>query len=110
MPTTAITRDGFESGHGRFFVVNAGRYDCLRVQRFATASLKAMFLPRLTSEANKMLRDYREFTRCQLKHYGVDFDESEFTGQGTALLKKALLAGKVRLYSAYHGGGADGMW
>jgi len=102
MPTTEIIRDGFESSRGRFYVVNvdseARRFGCSRVERIETARLKAMFLPRLTPEANKMFRDHSEFARCQLKHYGVEFNEREFTGQGTALMKKALLAGKVRLF------------
>jgi len=95
MPGTVIRRDGFESTQGRFYVVDVG--DSLRcfVERIETQHLKAMFLPRLTPEANKMFRDHLEFVRCQLKHYGVEYDEKDFTGQGAVLMKKALLAGKV---------------
>jgi hypothetical protein len=53
-----------------------------------------MFIPKMTREAQKQLRDHRDFIRGQLQHYGVSFDESEFTGNGTTLLKKALEAGK----------------
>ncbi|KAK3347294.1 hypothetical protein B0T25DRAFT_298458 [Lasiosphaeria hispida] len=99
MPTTPIIRDGFESSHGRFYVVDVGslarRFRRPRVERIETPRLKAMFLPRLTPEANKMFRDHVEFVRCQLKHYGVEFDEGEFTGQGTGLMKKVLLAEKL---------------
>jgi hypothetical protein len=60
-----------------------------------------MFLPRLTSSANEKLRESgRSFVRGQLQHYGVDYDEREFTGNGTLLFKKLLQAGKVR--SQYH--------
>src|SRR5690348_17081427 len=100
MPTTKSIRDGFEISHGRFYVFSADsearRLGCPRVERIKTARLKAMFLPCLTPEANKMFRDHAEFARCQLKHYGVEFNAGEFTRQGTALMKKALLAGKVR--------------
>lgn len=103
MPATPIIRDGFESSYGRFYVGDAGdharRVGRLRVERIETSRLKAMFLPRLTHEANKLFRDYIEFVRCQIKHYGVEFDEGEFTGQGTGLIKKVLMAGKVNLFS-----------
>jgi len=102
MPTTPIIRDGFESNYGRFYVVDvdsqARRFSRPRVERIETPRLKDMFLPRLTPEANKMFRNHFEFVRCQLKHYGVEFDEGEFTGQGTGLMKKVLLAGKVSLF------------
>src|SRR4051812_24299885 len=102
MPTTPIIRDGFESSYGRFYVIEVGsqarRFGCPKVERIETPRLKALFLPRLTPEANKMFRDHVEFVRCQLKHYAVEFDEGEFTGQGTGLMKKALLMGKVSLF------------
>jgi len=54
-----------------------------------------MFLPKLTREAQKHLdKGYGNFVRGQLKHYDVQFDESEYTGSGTLLLKKVLQAGK----------------
>ncbi len=34
------------------------------------------------------------FVRGQLKHYGVEFDEKEISGNGTHLIKKVLQAGK----------------
>lgn len=59
-----------------------------------------MFLPRLIPEANKFIRDSysmtrgNNFVRGQLQHYGVDYEEREFTVNGTRLLKKALEMGK----------------
>ena len=82
-----ITCNGFESGFGRFFAQGVERVDGAR--------LKALFLPTLTKEANKLLRDQRNFVRGQLQHYGIDYDEKEFSGNGTKLLKKALQGGKV---------------
>ena len=57
-----------------------------------------LFLPQLTPEANKLLRDHYspEFIRGQLQHYGVDYNEKEFSGNGTLLFKKVLQASKVR--------------
>ncbi|CEL07994.1 hypothetical protein ASPCAL11149 [Aspergillus calidoustus] len=84
-----ITRDGFTSEFGRF-LTNQGR-----IERVDGAPLRRMmFIPKMTREAQKQLRDHRDFIRGQLQHYGVSFDESEFTGNGTTLLKKALEAGK----------------
>lgn len=84
-----VCRNGFTYGFGRFL---AGG----RVERVEGARLRAMFLPRLTPEATRLLREHRYFVRAQLQHYGVDFDEQEFSGNGTHLLKKSLQAGKVR--------------
>ncbi|KAK3389741.1 hypothetical protein B0H63DRAFT_464248 [Podospora didyma] len=100
MPRDPITRDGFESSYGGFYVVDVGSHARQfsgrpHTERIEAARLKAMFLPRATSEANKMLRTHVEFVRCQLKHYGVEFDEGEFSGKGTGLMKKILLAGKL---------------
>ncbi|KAJ0424166.1 hypothetical protein BJY00DRAFT_277216 [Aspergillus carlsbadensis] len=60
-----------------------------------------MFIPKTTREAQKRLRDHCGFIRGQLQHYGVSFDESEFTGNGTKLLKKALEPGKCDAVPAY---------
>jgi hypothetical protein len=84
-----IARNGFTCAFGRFYAKG-------RVERIDGSRLKAMFLPRLTPEANKLLRDHSDFVRGQLQHYGVDYDETQFSGNGTLLLKKVLQAGKVR--------------
>jgi hypothetical protein len=89
MPYDEIVRDGFTCGFGRFFAKG-------RVERIDGPRLKAMFLPRLTPEANRLLRDHSHFVRGQLQHYGVDYDETQLSGNGTLLLKKVLQAGKVR--------------
>ncbi|RYP48153.1 hypothetical protein DL769_011236 [Monosporascus sp. CRB-8-3] len=89
MPTNSIFRDGFEFCHDRFYA-HPGR-----AERVEVSTLRSMFLPRLTPEANKRLRDNYEFVQCQLKHYGVDYDKREMTGNGTNLLKKLLKEGKL---------------
>lgn len=83
-----IRRDGFTSGFGRFWA-EPGHMD-----RIEGSQLRKMFLPKLSREGQKALRDNRNFVRSQLKHYGVHFEEREFSGNGTALLKAALQAGK----------------
>ncbi|KAF7131075.1 hypothetical protein CNMCM5793_004062 [Aspergillus hiratsukae] len=83
-----IRRDGFVSAFGRF-MAEPGRMD-----RIGGSLLRSMFLPKLSREGQKELRDNPHFVRAQLKHYGVQFEEREFTGQGTALMKAALQAGK----------------
>lgn len=90
MPYDDISRDGFTCAFGRFYAKG-------RVERIDGLRLKTMFLPRLTAEANKLLRDHygSDFVRGQLQHYGVNYDEKEFSGNGTLLMKKALQAGKV---------------
>ncbi|RHZ47825.1 hypothetical protein CDV55_101056 [Aspergillus turcosus] len=83
-----IRRDGFVSEFGRFMT------DPGRMERIEGSRLRSMFLPKLSREGQKALRDNHNFVRHQLKHYGVQFEEREFTGQGTALMKAALQAGK----------------
>lgn len=90
MPYTHVFRDGFEFGFDRFFTVPGG------TERVEPQELRAMFLPKLTPEAKKKLQDNYNFVPGQLKHYGVDYDENELTGNGTNFLKKMLAAGKVR--------------
>lgn len=86
----SITSDGFTCSYGRLFA-HPGR-----VERVEGSSLRSMFLPRLNSEGNKRLRHCNsdDFVRGQLKHYGVQFYESDISGNGTLLLKKVLQAGK----------------
>lgn len=64
------------------------------MERINGRTLKKMFLPKLTPEGVKALSDNRHFVRCQLMHYGVQFDESEFSGNGVTLLQKSLQTGK----------------
>jgi hypothetical protein len=85
-----ITRSGFRFASGHFYAQG-------QVERIDGSRLKAMFLPRLTSEANELLQKHRSnFVRGQLQHYGVDYDKNDLSGNGTLLLKKVLKAGKVR--------------
>ncbi|EPE29789.1 AT hook motif family protein [Glarea lozoyensis ATCC 20868] len=83
-------KHGFTCSYGRFYTFPG------RVERVEASSLRSMFLPKLTAEANKKLKEGRSgnFVRGQLKHYGVKFDESEMSGNGTPLMKKVLQAGK----------------
>lgn len=83
-----ITRDGFSSAYGRFYAEPG------RVERVDGPSLESMFLPKLTPEGRRLLDRSYGFVRGQLKHYGVQYDESEISGNGTLLLKKMLQAGK----------------
>lgn len=92
---TTITRDGFQSRHGRFLTENAW------VARVDGASLRRMFLPKITPEGKKQLRDVPNFVRGQLQHYGVSFDESQLSGNGTMLLKRFLEAGKCDTVPAH---------
>lgn len=48
-----------------------------------------MFVPKLTREGARAL-DNRHFVATQLMHYGIEVDEKDFKGRGTALLKKAV--------------------
>ncbi|KAK3314338.1 hypothetical protein B0H66DRAFT_595073 [Apodospora peruviana] len=82
-----ITRDDFTSEYGRFYAKND-------VERVTSARLKAMLLPKMTYEGGQMVQRWG-FVRGQLQHYGVQFDESQFSGNGTLLLKKMLQAGKL---------------
>lgn len=85
-----ITRDGFACAYGRFYAQPG------RVERVEGSSLRSMFLPKLTAEGRRQLNaGYSDnFVRGQLKHYGVQFDESKISGNGTLLMKKVLQAGK----------------
>lgn len=93
VPFAAIARDGFTFELGQFYAQG-------RVKRMDSSHLKDLFLPRLTPEANKLLRDLPGFVSGQLQHYGVDYDEKELSGNGTLLLKNMLRAGKARRLSA----------
>jgi hypothetical protein len=77
------------------FVYDYGRFmvEPGRLERIEVSDLRRMFLPKLTREGKKAL-DNRHFVHSQLMHYGVTFEEREFTGNGTTLLKKALQSGK----------------
>ncbi|KAL4969040.1 uncharacterized protein BDV14DRAFT_166165 [Aspergillus stella-maris] len=83
-----INRNGFISLHGRFLTASG------RTDRVSSAMLKEMFIPKITREAQKALRDNHHFVKAQLQHYGIPFDENAVIGNGTLLLKKALKEGK----------------
>jgi hypothetical protein len=83
-------KDGFTCSYGRFLALPG------RVERVEASSLRSMFIPKLTSEGRRKVNGaYSDnFVRGQLKHYGVQFDKSEISGNGTLLMKKVLQAGK----------------
>jgi hypothetical protein len=83
-----IVREGFACSYGRFYAHPE------HVERESGEALRNMFLPAMTSEGRKRLNEFSKFVRGQLKHYGVQFDESQISGNGTLLLKKVLTAGK----------------
>ncbi|KAI2472342.1 hypothetical protein F4781DRAFT_384241 [Annulohypoxylon bovei var. microspora] len=89
MPYSPVAQDGFEFSHDRFLTHPS------RAEREEPHFLRNMFLPKLTPEANKRLRDHGNFVSDQLKHYGVDYDKEKLTGNGTNLLKKLLKEGKL---------------
>lgn len=72
-----------------FFFVDPGH-----MGRIEGPTLRKMFLPKITREGQRAISQNSHFVRCQLKHYGVEFEEKEYSGNGTALLKEALQAGK----------------
>ncbi|KAI1171158.1 hypothetical protein F4777DRAFT_566514 [Nemania sp. FL0916] len=102
MPTEAIVRGDFFYAYGRFYA-NPGQ-----VERVQGSVLRAAFLPELTPAGQEYLstprylggqtylrHNYEDwFVRCQLKHYGVPFNEADIAGNGTLLLQKALEAGR----------------
>lgn len=86
-----VVRGGFGFSHDRFWTIPGN------IERDTPEALRRMFLPGLTREANRVLRDKYYFVKGQFQHYGVEYDESEFHGNGTNLLKKMLCAGKVSI-------------
>ncbi|KAJ5630176.1 hypothetical protein N7528_003833 [Penicillium herquei] len=83
-----ISRDGFVSQHGRFITERD------RAERVDGATLRSMFLPTLTGLGQKSLDRQKDFVRNQLQHYDVKFEESQFSGRGTNLMKKVLQDGR----------------
>ncbi|PWY65546.1 hypothetical protein BO83DRAFT_401997 [Aspergillus eucalypticola CBS 122712] len=84
----AITRDGFTSSFARFRTTRGDN------ERVDGSSLRRIFLPKLSREGQKILRDRTDFVRSQLQHYGVPFEESQLSRNGTQLMKKVLQEGK----------------
>ncbi|KAJ5721961.1 uncharacterized protein N7483_009895 [Penicillium malachiteum] len=83
-----VSRDGFTSSYGRFLTERD------RAERVDSATLRSMFLPKLTRLGQKALDDQRNFVRNQLQHYGVKFEERLFFGRGTPLMKQVLQDGR----------------
>ncbi|KAK0641660.1 hypothetical protein B0T16DRAFT_420300 [Cercophora newfieldiana] len=88
MPLNEISRDGFCSAYGRFRTSNG-------VERVSTETLKGAFLPQLTPSGKTFLKNHRSFVRDQFRHYGVDYAEGTFSGNGTLLMRKMLQDGRL---------------
>jgi len=100
MEAAPILRNGFISSYGHFDVVEVPNPDPNynggpETPRMESSRLKELFLPRLTTEGRKIIKDNVHFVRAQFKHYDVDFSEWDFDGHGTKLLQKKLKAGEV---------------
>ncbi|GKZ26052.1 hypothetical protein AbraIFM66951_005078 [Aspergillus brasiliensis] len=91
----AVPRDGFTSSFGRFCTARGSN------ERVDGLSLRSMFLPKLSREGQKMLRDRTDFVLSQLQHYGVLLEESQISGNGTLLMKKVLQGGKCDAVPAH---------
>ncbi|KAK7756583.1 hypothetical protein SLS62_001420 [Diatrype stigma] len=85
----SICRDGFEFTRGRFVVERTD------IEREDPDELRDLFLPRLTAAANRKLGNRHGYSRCQLKHYGIQYELSEYGDNGANLIKKMLRAGKM---------------
>ena len=88
---TEISRDGFTYAYGNLYATG-------HIQRIDGDRLKEMFLPTMTEEAKAAVRSEFHFARAQLQHYGIEFSQSGFAGNGVNTLKEALRAGKVRTH------------
>lgn len=86
--TQDVTRDGFTSAYSRFCTTQG------RIERVDGATLRSMFLPKLSRSGQQAMRGRPDFVRGQLHHYDVAFDKAKFTGNGTLLIKQALQAGQ----------------
>jgi hypothetical protein len=65
MSSDWVVREGFQCAHGRF-ITTVGH-----VERIDSSRLQRLFVPRMTPEGNKLLRDKHDSVRAQLLHYGV---------------------------------------
>ena len=83
-----VQRDGFVYGLEGFRAYPGP------MKRIEGPQLRLMFLPKLTYQAQSLFRSNPGLVRSQLRHYGVQFDENNFAGRGTVLLKKVLEQGQ----------------
>ncbi|KAI0156527.1 hypothetical protein GGR57DRAFT_511473 [Xylariaceae sp. FL1272] len=103
--TNWIERDGFMFAYDKLFAktYNPDTEDSFYVAREAPDVLRRMFFPTLSEEGK--LKIYRHtddsFVRSQLKHYGVDYEESEINRKGAVLMRKAIAAGKFQEVPAH---------
>jgi hypothetical protein len=59
--------------------------------------LRELFLPELTSEGEKLIRQSKgAFIPGQLKHYGIEFENTRSKSKAIDAMKSALETGKVR--------------
>lgn len=77
-----LQRDAFEWSDGGLRVG--------RVRRYSVDELEDMFIPRMTAEGKRVIRQNSGFVESQLKHYGISYDKNKFRGNGVDMLKEAL--------------------
>ncbi|KAI1817397.1 hypothetical protein GGS20DRAFT_533020 [Poronia punctata] len=88
---TTITRDGFSYTRGVLYAEPG------HVERLEGIILDVFFLPTSkTAGRNYLRKGGKTWVRGQLRHYGVEYDEGELTGNGRVLLQKVLREGKCR--------------
>ncbi|KAI0153801.1 hypothetical protein BJ166DRAFT_366538 [Pestalotiopsis sp. NC0098] len=97
MDAPDIVRDDWVYQGGILFYAKVGPCEIPRVE---SSDLRKEFLPKMTSEGERRIARWSKsgapdsFVRAQLKHYGVQFDESDLSGNGVDLLTKVLEDGK----------------
>ncbi|KAI1262251.1 hypothetical protein F5Y18DRAFT_154372 [Xylariaceae sp. FL1019] len=98
--TNWVEKDGFMYAYDTLFAktYNPDTEDSFYIERLAPDVLRRMFFPNLSEEGKEKIYRYKDdsFVRAQLKHYGVEYDESEITRKGAVLMRKAIAAGKFQ--------------
>ncbi|ETS84748.1 hypothetical protein PFICI_02773 [Pestalotiopsis fici W106-1] len=96
-----VVRDGFSCIGEDFSVLLTRASRRFAIPRCEADVLRQQFLPKVTPEGQRRIANWARntdipdaFVRAQLKHYGVQYDESEISGDGADLLTKAVAAGK----------------
>lgn len=91
-------RDGFEWTGDRFLVEITSYCLVERIPRYSVHELERMFLPTMTNEGKKTIRDNHGVVKAQLEHYAIQYEGRDFTGNGTPLLKRDWKLGSSAQY------------
>ncbi|KAJ5626523.1 hypothetical protein N7528_003950 [Penicillium herquei] len=89
-----VRRDGFESSWGQF------RTDSGDYRLFGPGEFQSVFLPTPTPIGEQVLAS-GDFVRTHLKFFGIEFDESDISGNGYEFLKTCIEAGKFDEISSH---------